>query len=223
MIFNPNLAILPLPQLRLWQELDATPGSFTLYGGTALALRLGHRASIDFVFFSNQPFDPDELAVSIPYLKRAERVRIAPNTLTCRVDRDGPVLVSFFGGLGLGQALPRDQAHGRTFYVAALLDIAGTKVAVVQKRAEAKDYLDIDALLQNGIDLPTALAAGRVVYGRRFNPMITLKALSFFDDVPTLPADVRKRLSAAVESVDPASLPVLRSYAKRADENGHTP
>ena len=27
-----------------------------------------------------------------------------------------------------------------------------------------------------------ALAAGRGIYGRQFNPQITLKALSFFDD-----------------------------------------
>lgn len=223
MIFSPKLTILPPPQLRLWPELDATPETFTLYGGTALALRLGHRASVDFDFFSNQPFDPDELADSIPYLKGAERVRVSSNTLTCRVERDGPVLVSFFGGLGLGQVAPRDQAQGRALYVASLLDVAGTKVAVVQKRAEVKDYLDIDALLQHGLDLPTALASGRVVYGRSFNAMITLKALSFFDDLPTLPADVRKRLIAAVDSVDPASLPMLTPYAKRTDENGHTP
>ena len=223
MIFSPNLDILAPPQLLLWPELDATPEMFTLYGGTALALHLGHRASVDFDFFSNQPFDPDELAASIPYLKGAERVRVAPNTLTCRAERDGPVLVSFFGDLGLGQAAPRDQVHGRTFYVASLLDIAGTKVAVVQKRVEAKDYLDIDALLRHGIDLPTALAAGLVVYGRSFNPMITLKALAYFDDVPTLSPGVRKRLIAAVDSVDPSSLPVLKPYARRTDENGHTP
>ena len=106
--------------------------------------------------------------------------------------------------------------------MAALLDLAGTKVAVVQKRAEAKDYLDLDALLQHGIDLPSALAAGRVVYGRGFNPLITLKTLSFFDDVPNLPADVRKRLSTAVEAVDPSRLPVLTPYARRADEREHT-
>ncbi len=223
MIFNPTLAILPPPQLRLWPELDATPDVFTLYGGTALALRLGHRASVDFDFFSNQPFDPDELAASLPYLKGAERVRVSPNTLTCRIERGGPVLVSFFGDLGLGQAAPRDQARGRALHVASLLDVAGTKVAVVQKRAEVKDYLDIDALLQHGIDLPTALAAGRVVYGRSFNAMITLKALSYFDDIPALPADVRKRLIAAVDSVDPSTLPVLQPYAKRPDENGYTP
>jgi hypothetical protein len=223
MVFTPNLSILPPCQLRLWPELDATPEHFTLYDGTALALRLGHRASVDFDFFSNRSFDPDELAQSIPYLRGAERVQVAPLTLKCRIDREGPVLVSFFGGLGLGQAGPRDQAQGRTLYVASLLDLAGTKVAVVQKRAEAKDYLDVDELLQHGIDLPTALAAGRILYGRSFNPMITLKALSFFDDVPTLPAEVRQRLSAAVEAVDMAGLPALTPYARRTDENGHAP
>ena len=218
MVFSPDLSILPPPQLRLWPELDATPETFTLYGGTALALRLGHRTSVDFDFFSNQPFDPDNLAASLSYLKGAERVQVGPNTLTCRVERDGPVLLSFFGGLGLGQAAPRDQVAGRFLFVASLLDIAGTKVAVVQKRAEVKDYLDMDTLLQHGIDLPTALASGNIVYGRSFNPMITLKALSFFDDLPTLPEEVRKRLSIAVDSVDPGNLPMLTPYLKREDE-----
>lgn len=64
------------------------------------------------------------------------------------------------------------------------------KAAVIQKRAEAKDYIDIDALLQSKVDLSIMLAAGRVVYGRRFNPLITLKALSFFEDVSNVPARV---------------------------------
>ncbi len=79
-----------------------------------------------------------------------------------------PEHFTLYGGtslaLHLGQAAPRDQAEGKTLYVASLLDLAGTKVAVVQKRAEAKDYLDIDVLIRHGIDLPTALAAGRIVY-----------------------------------------------------------
>ena len=196
---------------------------FTLYGGTALALRLGHRTSVDFDFFSPIPFDPDKLAASIPYLKGAERVQVGANTLTCRVQRDGPVLISFFGGLGLGQVAPRDQVEGNSLFIASLLDIAGTTVAVVQKRAEVKDYLDIDALLQHGIDLPTALAAGGVVYGNSFNPLITLKALSFFDDLPTLSTEIRKRLLLAVEQVALQSLPVLIPYVKRRDEHGETP
>jgi hypothetical protein len=76
--------------------------------------------------------------------------------------------------------------------VAALIDLAGTKAAVVQKRAEARDYVDLDALMANGIDLAQALAAGKAIYGRGFNAQTTLKALTYFADgtLPSLPADV---------------------------------
>ena len=222
--FAPNLSILPPPQLLLWPELDCTPDHFTLYGGTALAVRLGHRVSVDFDFFSSRSFDPDRLAGALAYLQDAERVQVDSNTLTCRVDCGGPVLVSFFGGLGLGQVAARERATGRTFHVASLLDLAGTKVAVVQKRAEMKDYLDIDALLQHGVDLPTMLAAGGVVYGRSFNPLIALKALSYFEDVPKLPLEVRHRLLAAVAGVDPAQdLPSLTVSAQRPQGGSRTP
>ena len=218
MPFTPNLEILPAAQRNLWPELGATPAMFTLYGGTALALRIGHRTSADFDFFSNASFDPDRLAREVPWLRDSERIQTAPDTLTCRVDRGGPVLVSFFGGLGLGQVAAPERARDISLYVASLLDIAGTKAAVVQKRAEAKDYIDIDALLRHGIDLPTALAAGMAVYGRRFNPLITLKALSYFDDLPGLPVEVRTRLTKAVQAVDPARLPPLIPYIKRPGE-----
>lgn len=39
--FSPRLDVLPEAQRRLWRELAAVPGEFTLYGGTALALHLG--------------------------------------------------------------------------------------------------------------------------------------------------------------------------------------
>jgi hypothetical protein len=66
MIFVRNLNALPPPQRALWSDLGETPEEFTLYGGTALALRPGHRTSLDFGFFSNTSFDPDQLARRIP-------------------------------------------------------------------------------------------------------------------------------------------------------------
>jgi hypothetical protein len=199
----------------LWPELTATPQDFTLYGGTALALRIGHRQSVDFDFSSNQPFDPDRLMHSLPYLEGAERVQVDSNTLTCRVNRGGSVLVSFFGCLNLGQVAARDQVDGMTLFVASLVDLAATKAAVIQKRAEVKDYLDIDALIRHGIDLSTMLAAGAVVYGTSFNPLITLKALSYYDDVPELPPAVRARLGGAATKVDVTMLPTMTPYSKR--------
>jgi nucleotidyltransferase AbiEii toxin of type IV toxin-antitoxin system len=222
-VFQPKLEILPSAQRGLWPELDATPDHFTLYGGTALALRLGHRQSVDFDFFSDVPFDPDRLARDVPYLDGTERVQVAAHTLTCRIERGAPVLVSFFGGLGLGLAAPRERAAASRVHVAGLLDIAGTKAAVVQRRPEARDYLDIDALIAAGIDLPRILAAGAVVYGRAFNPLITLKALSYFDDVPGVPNPVRQRLAAAVKAVDVSSLPILTPFRPSATPDERSP
>ena len=217
-IFHPRLDILPPPQRTLWRELDATPDLFTLYGGTALALRLGHRQSVDFDFFSRTPFDPATLTREIPYLAGAEQVQLVSHTLTCRVERGGPVLVSFFGNLALGEVAPRELPEGSKVHVASLLDIAGTKALTVQQRAQTRDYLDIDAIIRHGVELALVLAAGAAVYGRSFNPLLTLKALSYFDDVPLLPADVQERLRRAVAAVDPANLPALTAHVRR--DNG---
>jgi hypothetical protein len=86
------------------------------------------------------------------------------------------------------------------------------KAAVVQKRAEAKDYLDIDAIINVGkIDLPTALAAANAIYGSAFNPELTLKSLCYFEDgnLQTLPRNVRDRLTKAVEAVDLHHIPAI--------------
>jgi hypothetical protein len=77
--FQPRLDILPPPQRALWLELNATPDHFTLYRGTALALRLGHRQSLDFDFFSREAFAPGALAREIPYLAGASRVLRRPS------------------------------------------------------------------------------------------------------------------------------------------------
>jgi Nucleotidyl transferase AbiEii toxin, Type IV TA system len=67
-VFTPNLKILPQGQRELWPLLAAVPARFTLYGGTALAIQLGHRESVDFDFFSSQAFDPIKLQAGLGFL-----------------------------------------------------------------------------------------------------------------------------------------------------------
>jgi len=76
--------------------------------------------------------------------------------------------------------------------IADLVDLAGMKAATVPHRAEAKDYLDIAAMLEAGVtDLPTALAAASVIHGPQFNAQLTLKALCYFHDgdLPAIPQE----------------------------------
>jgi hypothetical protein len=91
---------------------------------------------------------------------RAQRSHSKPDTLSVTIERGGPVKVSFFGVPGIPRLRPPHIAPDNGLQIASPLDLAGTKAAVVQRRAEAKAYRDIDALLQDGrMDLPTALTS----------------------------------------------------------------
>ena len=218
--FKPRLDILPPAQHRLWPELSETLEDFTLYGGTAIALRLGHRPSADFDFFASTPFVPNALLQNVPYLKGAMVRQSAPNTLTVTIERDGPVEVSFFGGLGLGQVAPAQTAIGPGIKVASLLDLAGCKVAVVTQRAELKDYIDVHALLMKAhIPLAQMLAAATIIYGADFSPLLSLKALAYHEDdaLAGLPTDIRQDLITAVGAVDPHHLPALTPARNRPE------
>ena len=88
--FRPNLHILPLPQQRLWGELRTVPEEFTLYGGTAVALHLAHRQSIDFDFFGKRPFDPVTIKDRLSAAARAVDLDALPSIDALEVgSRDG--------------------------------------------------------------------------------------------------------------------------------------
>ena len=210
-MFTPRIEILPPPQRALWGELGPTPKAFVLYGGTALALRLGHRRSEDFDFFSSATFSPDTLLRELSYLQDAKVVQRAENTLTCIVERQGCIQLPFFGGLELWRVREPDAAPENGIGVASLVDLAGCKVAVVQQRAETKDYLGLAAILESGLSLTTALAAAKTIYGRQFNPEISLRALTSFNegDLGQLDPSVKQKLLAAVSVVRLQEIPVL--------------
>ena len=202
--FSPKLDVLPIAQRNLWDELVATPGNFVLYGGTAIALRLGHRQSEDFDFFSSDEFEPPALKRSVAYLAGAETVQSAKNTLTCIADRGGPVQVSFFGGLPLKCVATPERALG-SIWVASLIDLLAVKLGVLMARGVYKDYFDIDTLLRAGLTLQQGLSAALGVYGPEFNPVIAVKALTFFEegDLHRLDARARERLTVAAQYADP--------------------
>jgi hypothetical protein len=210
-MFTPNLSILPRPQRQLWAELKDTPKTFVLYGGTALALRLAHRQSEDFDFFSNMAFQPNSLRDSIPYLKHAEMTQFQDNTLTALVDRDGPVKLSFFGSLGIKRVQDPDLVEENGIQIASLLDLLASKLKTVQSRAQAKDYRDILASFDAGLSLADGLSAGAAIYGKNFNGALSLKALTFFEDgdLPSLAPAVQVRLLEAATSINLRELPLV--------------
>ena len=187
MSFPPRMEILPPAQRQLWPNLKpASALGFVLYGGTAIALRLGHRASIDFDFFLEKPLNRTAISAAFPFLASATVLQDERDTLTALIAAaDGatsPVKVSFFGMIGFGRVGVPEFTDDQVLQVASLDDLMATKVKVVLQRAEAKDYLDIAAMASAGVSLAKGLAGAREMYGPNFQPSESLKALVYFAD-----------------------------------------
>lgn len=202
--FEPRLDVLPPSQRAFWPCLADVRQDFVLYGGTALALRLAHRTSLDFDLFAFQPFEVERLRLSTSWLRQAEVVQAEPNTLTVLHRADtGIVKISFFGGLTFNQTGEPEQTTDGVSRVAALPDLFATKLNTVYQRAEAKDYLDVYALLRSGYSLTDGLRFAREVYGAEFNTLLPLQALCYFEEpsLRNLPSDIKRGLIEAVQSV----------------------
>ena len=206
--FKPCIDILPHAQKLLWPELRNAPNlGFTLYGGTAIALRLGHRDSVDFDFFSENPIDRDAIKAAFPFMEASTTLQDQGNTWVVLVsyghsEREH-VKISFFGTIAFGRVGEPDFTDDGVLQVASLDDLMATKVKVVLQRAEAKDYRDVSAMINAGVSLSRGLASARLLYGPNFQPSESLKALVYFDDgdLKTLTDDEKSTLVDAVKVV----------------------
>jgi hypothetical protein len=207
-VFKPHMGILPPAQQWLWPELrPAAQLGFALYGGTAIALRLGHRYSVDFDFFTEKPLDRDAIHAAFPFIARSPVLQDQQNTFTVNVPYGNSerehVKVSFFGTIGFGRIGESAVTDDGVLQVASLDDLMATKVEVILQRAEAKDYRDIAAMVGAGVSLAKGLSGARALYGVNFQPSESLKAMVYFDDgdLRTLTKDERTCLVNAASEV----------------------
>ena len=137
--------VLPIKQQRVLAELGpkAALYGFYLAGGTAVALHLGHRGSVDLNWFAAQGLpDPQKLAQDL----REQSVdfvtdKVAPGTLHGSIHG---VRVSFLGYRYPLLAALRPWRDGTR--VASQADLSAMKLAAVAQRGAKKDFLDIYAL-----------------------------------------------------------------------------
>lgn len=213
--FKPRMDILPDAQKKLWPDLrPACKLGLVLYGGTAIALRLGHRPSVDFDFFTEKPLDKTVLHEALPFLRQSTVLQDELNAFTvlvpCGITKDQHVKVSFFGTIGFGRVGAPEITDDGILLVATLDDLMATKVKVILQRIEAKDYRDIAAMVKAGVSLQKGLAAACEMYGHTFQPSESLKAMTYFKggDLETLSQDEKETLINAASAV--RELPEIR-------------
>jgi hypothetical protein len=152
---------------------------FYLAGGSALALRLRHRRSLDHDFFRQAPFRPTDLAARIAEIHGpVTPLQVGKGTLT--VEASG-VKASFFE-YPYPLLEPLEDVDG-LFPTASLLDIALMKLTAIADRGARKDFIDLHAILSAGLDLHELLSRlGEKFPGASYQRYHFLKALTYFDD-----------------------------------------
>lgn len=201
--FEPRLDILPAAQKEIWTHLSPAPHlSFVLYGGTAVALHLGHRRSLDFDFFSADPIKKDALGKAFRFLEDASVIQETPDTLAALARMpSGDVKISFFGGISFGRVNDPLMTQDGNLFVASLDDLMATKLKATLDRAEAKDYVDIARMISAGVSLAKGVGAFKKMF--KGEPAQVLRAIGFFEDgdLVTLPKADRDTLRTARDRV----------------------
>jgi hypothetical protein len=93
------------------------------------------------------------------------------------------------------------RTNDSTLLVASPEELLATKLKAILDRAEAKDYLDISAMLSAGISLERTLGAFAKMLGK--DPGLVLRAIGYFKDgdLPSLPETDQDILRAARDRV----------------------
>jgi hypothetical protein len=179
---EPKLGVLAAAQREIWASLASAPNlNFVLYGGTAIALHLGHRESLDFDFFRSEPLDKEQIRAAFGFMNGAAVLQDAPDTLVVVAEMpSGPVKISFFGGIGFGRVNDPLQTRDGVLLVASLDDLMATKLKATLDRAEAKDYRDIAEMISAGVALPAGVSAFRAMFNGE--PSQVLRAIGYFED-----------------------------------------
>ncbi len=155
---------------------------FYLGGGTAVALRFGHRRSEDFDWFIDSLPEPKKVAEDLRVAEIAlEAVEFAPGSLNCRASG---VKVSFLQYPYPLLAEANDWSD-KGVLISSVRDLAAMKLLAIAHRGSRKDFVDVHELLRQGLALSDMLADFRQKFSA--DSMTVLRGLVYFDDAEREP------------------------------------
>ena len=133
-----NITLAVLKGLMVSKPLD----NFVLVGGTALALQIGHRKSIDLDFFTLYAFDPDLLLADLSSDFTPVLLQKSALSLICTI---AGIKVDF---IQFRYPFIRPIREEEGIRMLSLEDIAPMKLDAVSGRGSKKDFYDVYFLLQ---------------------------------------------------------------------------
>lgn len=152
------------------RKLCAVPelGSFRMAGGTAIALQLGHRRSIDIDLFSTQKTNKASLLKILEHQFNETVFFVSPDRILAEIHG---LKVELYDDWLMPFKTPAVETGG--LRLASLTDLAAFKLSAITGRREKKDYIDLYFLF-------SALGINHVLAQfREYDPLISPKSVVF--------------------------------------------
>jgi len=150
--------------------------NFFLAGGTALALQIGHRISLDLDLFTQVSFTENEMLSNLEERYQFQMDFQAKNTLKGSIRELKVDLIAH------NYPLVKPLIETEGIRIAAVEDIAAMKLnAIIGNGTRLKDFIDI-VYLSSSLTVLQMIDAYEKKYATR-NPAMVIKALDYHNDI----------------------------------------
>lgn len=151
---------------------------YYLVGGTAIALYIGHRRSIDFDLFKFS---------SINHKRNLDRIAATPfkHIVTRRVMEQMNLIVNDVKVTFFQYPFPvtPTEHFDKYFRLPSLLQLAAMKAYALGRRSKWKDYVDLYFLLREHFTIADITDAATQLFGELYSEKMFRSQLCYFDDV----------------------------------------
>lgn len=151
---------------------------YYLVGGTAIALYIGHRRSIDFDLFKFS---------SINHKRNLDRIAAAPfkHVVTRRVMEQMNLVVNDVKVTFFQYPFPvtPTERFDKYFRLPSLLQLAAMKAYALGRRSKWKDYVDLYFLLREHFTIADITDAATQLFGELYSEKMFRSQLCYFDDI----------------------------------------
>lgn len=173
-----HLNILNNDQQQLLPILSKFKKEFYMVGGTAIALHIGHRLSIDFDLFKNGIIKPK--AIIKKFQEQKEKLSVTLNidgqlNLNCR-----NVKFTFFE---YEFDVPHAVNIENAIYIPELIDLAAMKAYALGRRSKWKDYVDLYFILKDHYSIAEISKKAEQIYQDLFSEKLFRGQLNYFTGI----------------------------------------
>ena len=170
--------ILNADQLELLPLMAQFRREYYLVGGTAIALHIGHRRSVDFDMFKMS---------SLNHKRNLDRIVAAGfvHQVTRRVEEQMNLLVNGVKVTFFQYPFPvvPEESFGKVFRLPSLISLAAMKAYALGRRSKWKDYVDLYFLLTKHFTLAEVSSKATELFGELFSEKLFRAQLSYFNDI----------------------------------------